>query len=129
MGREDGWDHLYADVGARIARERKAAGMSQNRLAEQIRVTRASIVNIEAGRQRAPLHVLWQIASALEIEVFALIPSRDDAMASKKPLQLDSDVVALIERATADDPRKHRQIADFIQQAKTKLASPPREAP
>lgn len=128
MTRADGWDNVYADVGGRISRARRAASISQDKLAKRVQVTRTSIVNIEAGRQRAPLHLLWQIAAVLEVEVADLIPTRADLAADRTPLQLDATVVALIEQAAADDPGTKRLLEDFIQHAKSKLTSPTRDA-
>jgi transcriptional regulator with XRE-family HTH domain len=126
--RSDGWDHIYSDVGGRIARARHAAGLSQRQLADAVRVTRTSIVNIEAGRQRAPLHVLWQIAAATDVDVAAFIPTRAELAATREPLQLDAAVVTLIEKAAADDASTKRLLMDFIQQAKATLTAPPRDA-
>jgi transcriptional regulator with XRE-family HTH domain len=102
--------------------------LSQRQLADAVRVTRTSIVNIEAGRQRAPLHVLWQIATATNVDVTAFIPTRAELAASREPLQLDADIVTLIEKAAADDTSTKRLLMDFIQQAKATLTAPPRDA-
>lgn len=128
MTRADGWDHVYAEVGGRVARARRAASLSQEKLAKLVHVTRTSIVNIEAGRQRAPLHLLWQIAVALEVEVSDLIPTRADLAADRTPLQLDATTVALIEQAAADDAGTKRLLMEFIQHAKAKLTTPSRDA-
>lgn len=128
MARADGWDHVYADVGARIARARRAMGLSQKKLADAVHVTRTSIVNVEAGRQRAPLHLLWQIAAVLGVEVAELVPTRADLAAVSAPLQLDATVVALIEQAAANDDSTKRLLVEFIQQAKSKLTLPSRDA-
>jgi transcriptional regulator with XRE-family HTH domain len=128
MTRGDEWDHIYSDVGARIARARRATGLSQQKLADAVRMTRTSIVNVEAGRQRAPLHLLWQIAAVLGVEVAELVPTRADLATVSAPLQLDATVVALIERAAANDDSTKRLLVDFIQQAKSKLTLPPRDA-
>jgi transcriptional regulator with XRE-family HTH domain len=128
MPRADGWDHVYGDVGARIARARRATGLSQKKLADAVHVTRTSIVNVEAGRQRAPLHLLWQIAAVLDVEVADLVPTRADLVANSAPLQLDATVVELIEQAAANDDSTKRLLMEFIQQAKSKLTAPPRDA-
>lgn len=73
-------DALYEEVGSRIraARERHSSKVSQASLAKKLGVSRASIVNIEAGRQRAPLTLLWRIAVALDTELAMLIPRRSE---------------------------------------------------
>lgn len=56
---------IYRAVGARVQMIREAVGMTQSELAKKIGYTRTSIVNIEAGRQRLPLHQVEEVASAL----------------------------------------------------------------
>lgn len=121
MSRGDGYDPLYEAAGEHIARSRGAAGLSQARLALKVGVTRASIVNIEKGRQRAPLHLLWQIARALGVEPSRLLPSPRELAARDAPVQLDPEVVASIERAAQNDPAAKRLLTDFIQKATTRI--------
>ena len=58
---------LYREIGRRIRRLRKAAGQTQEQLATQVGVSRASIANIEAGRQNFLLHNIYAIAEALDL--------------------------------------------------------------
>lgn len=121
MTRGDGHGQLYEAIGERIANARGAQGMSQAKLALAVGVTRASIVNIERGRQRAPLHVLWQIAAALKVEMVSLIPIERELAARDAPVQLDAKVVASIEQAAQDDPSTKRLLMNFIQKATTRM--------
>jgi transcriptional regulator with XRE-family HTH domain len=66
---------LYQHIGAAIRRKRDARGMTQAQLATAVGLLRTSIVNLEAGRQRAPLHTLYPICAVLGIEVADLLPS------------------------------------------------------
>jgi transcriptional regulator with XRE-family HTH domain len=68
---------LYKEIGKLILRYRMATKprMSQQRLADAIGLSRASIVNIERGRHRIQIHVLYDIAIALSIDPHALLPS------------------------------------------------------
>lgn len=70
---------LYIAVGERIRLEREALGMKQGELAAQLDYTRTSIVNIEAGRQRLPLHMLVQIAAVLCVPPSTLLPGTPGA--------------------------------------------------
>ena len=74
------FDELYQELGRKIrqARERHSQRLSQDVLAKRLGISRASVVNIEAGRQRAPLHVVWQIAELLGTDLTVLIPSREE---------------------------------------------------
>ena len=51
--------------------------MKQVEVAAQIGLTRASLANIEKGRQKVMLHQIYRIAEALKIEsIVDLIPRR-----------------------------------------------------
>lgn len=114
-------DRLYRLIGERIraARERVAPKLSQARLAEKLGVSRASIVNIEAGRQRAPVHVLWQIAEILSVEIGFLIPTHAEYVEEGAPVRLDAEIVEQIEEAANGDPATRRLLTAFISKART----------
>lgn len=65
---------LYRDVGRLVRAYRRKRKLSQATLAQRVGHTRTSITNIEAGRQRIPLDVLFSIASVLHIDVRELLP-------------------------------------------------------
>jgi DNA-binding XRE family transcriptional regulator len=66
---------LYKAFGARLAQAREAAGITQQSLAEKVGLSRASIANIEAGRQRVLLHQAIEIGAALRLSSIAdLLP-------------------------------------------------------
>src|SRR5690349_11139285 len=68
---------IYKRVGQAISRlrqKRRPRKMSQQELATTVGVSRASIANIEQGRHRIQLHVLYDIAAALELEPHDLLP-------------------------------------------------------
>lgn len=69
---------LYVALGNRIKNEREAQGYKQTSFAKQIGISRSSLVNIEKGRQRTPLHVLYSIAELLEINMMDLLPKRKE---------------------------------------------------
>jgi transcriptional regulator with XRE-family HTH domain len=56
--------------------------VTQQQLADQAGLTRSSIANVEAGRQRVPLHVLAAIALALKVEPQDLLPGGLESTAS-----------------------------------------------
>lgn len=58
-------DELYIKIGDRIRTLRQNKDMSQNELADHCGYSRVSVVNIEAGRQRAPVHMYGELAWAL----------------------------------------------------------------
>jgi transcriptional regulator with XRE-family HTH domain len=58
---------IYKMLGLRIRSTREALGWRQQELAEKIGLTRTSVVNIEAGRQRLLLHDVEKIAVAFHV--------------------------------------------------------------
>jgi transcriptional regulator with XRE-family HTH domain len=114
-------DRLYRLVGERIASARLGTGLSQNKLSKKLGLSRVSIVNIEKGRQRPPLHVLWKIAEALGTEITDLIPSLIQIANTEAGVHLDSNTVAMIEEAANDDPATLRRLTEFIKHARTKI--------
>jgi transcriptional regulator with XRE-family HTH domain len=67
---------LYREIGKRLKERRLELGLTQEQLAEASDVLRTSITNLEAGRQKTPLHVLYELCAVLEIEIFELLPKR-----------------------------------------------------
>jgi transcriptional regulator with XRE-family HTH domain len=67
-------ESLYRAVGESIRRRREEMQMTQSRLGAEAGVLRTSVTNIEAGRQRPPLHLLFKICAALGVETSTLIP-------------------------------------------------------
>jgi transcriptional regulator with XRE-family HTH domain len=123
MPKGDGYDLLYEVLGARIAGVRNDIGISQGKLAEKVGLSRVSIVNIEHGRQRPPLHLVWQIANVLGIEATSLIPLRQDLDDQEVSVQLDPQLVHYIEQKAEDDPTTKRLLTAFIQRVTPKIVS------
>jgi DNA-binding XRE family transcriptional regulator len=95
----DGVQGLYPAVGRKIraARERSTPRLSQHKLANRLGISRASIVNIEAGRQHAPLDLLWKIAQILELELTMLIPQNAELLAIDNVVELNDKMRKQIE--------------------------------
>lgn len=62
------------DVGVRLQRARKERGITQEELAKRLGLPRPSYANIESGRQRVPLDVVWRAAVVLGVPITALVP-------------------------------------------------------
>ena len=78
---------IYRLVGSRIAARRKELRLKQVEVAAQIGLTRASLANIEKGRQKVMLHQIYRIAEALRIEsIVDLIPRRFSTDLSDQPV-------------------------------------------
>ena len=63
----------YTYIGKRIARERKAAGLTQSLLADFTDSSPQYISHIETGRKKASLDILVRIANVLNISMDRLL--------------------------------------------------------
>ncbi len=101
---------IYKAFGRAVATRRRKLDLTQAVLADRTRMSRASIANIESGRQNVSLHHVYSLAEALELaKVSDLLP------ASSKPLaQEEFDVILSDEHMT---PRGKAQITDLIASA------------
>lgn len=64
---------VYRLLGAKIEQTRTMLGWTQAELAKKVGLTRTSICNIEAGRQRMPLHYVEKFAIAFNAQPKALL--------------------------------------------------------
>ncbi|MCG7400388.1 helix-turn-helix domain-containing protein [Caballeronia zhejiangensis] len=62
-------EDIYPLVGETIRTRRKRLSLTQDQLATKMQMSRASLANIEAGRQKILLHHLYSFAEALELDV------------------------------------------------------------
>jgi len=67
-------DPLYVEFGKRVKAARRSAELTQAELAKAIGLTRTSVANIEAGRQRAFLDTVYGIADAVRCAPQELLP-------------------------------------------------------
>ena len=65
---------LYRSIGEAVRKRRRALGLTQQQLADRLGISRASLANIEVGRQRMLVHHLYGLARELGVEVPALLP-------------------------------------------------------
>jgi transcriptional regulator with XRE-family HTH domain len=66
---------LYLRLGQLVRQHRERLGVNQADIGGAVGLSRASIANIETGRQRIPLHHLYRLARALKVDVNALLPT------------------------------------------------------
>lgn len=69
---------LYQILGNRIKTRREEIRLNQNELGEKAGVGRTSISNIEQGRQKPPLSVIYNICHALDIDIHSVLPSYNE---------------------------------------------------
>lgn len=67
---------IYVTLGEAVSIRRKRLGLTQGQVAKKIGVSRESIANIEAGRQRVLLHHVYGLMRALDLKAITdLIPA------------------------------------------------------
>lgn len=66
---------LYEKIGEKVVECRKSQSLSQQDLADKIHVNRATISSVESGRQQTSIHLLYNIADALDVEIAYFLPS------------------------------------------------------
>jgi DNA-binding XRE family transcriptional regulator len=74
---------LYQKIGQKLRQKREAANLTQAKLAEDVGVLRTSITNIEAGRQKAPLHLIYELCAVLQIDIKDVFPPIHDLIESQ----------------------------------------------
>lgn len=60
-------ESCYQRLGSALRERRTIMGFTQETIANQLGISRTSLVNIEAGRQRIALHDVFAFSSALQI--------------------------------------------------------------
>ncbi len=95
---------LYEALGDLIRRKRKQVPLTQKELSARLGVSRASIANIETGRQKILVHQLLQLAAVLEIPAENLLaaaagePAHEDVGDLPLPNHLSSKQKSQISR-------------------------------
>lgn len=101
---------LYETLGNRIKEEREKAKYKQTNFAQLLMISRASLVNIEKGRQRAPLHVIYEIARILKIPVTFLLPDLNAILESEVPKNIQEK----IEKKSAGNQELQQKLMEFV---------------
>jgi transcriptional regulator with XRE-family HTH domain len=67
-------DPIYWHIGAVVRDRRKLLRMTQDKLARRLAISRASLANVETGRQRLLVHQLYRLATELGLQPSDLLP-------------------------------------------------------
>lgn len=78
------YEEVKAYVGRWIVNHRQEKGMTQEQLADAVRITMRSMKDYEDGRQSIPITVLYRIAYTLEREMADFLPKAPFLKPSKK---------------------------------------------
>ena len=77
---------VYAKFGEILRTVRRDRDMSQLELANEIGISRSSLSNIEAGRQRVYLDQCFKFASALDAATIEVLLPSLDVVSHEKPI-------------------------------------------
>lgn len=110
---------IYPLIGEAIRSRRKRLSLTQDKLAAALQISRASLANIEAGRQKVLVHHLYDIADALQLDVKDLLvempkastpteqdlplPAGLDARQKMQVLRVFSDAASPVEESVEID--------------------------
>lgn len=94
---------LRKEVGRRLRDCRQRQHLSQTEVASFAGILRTSLANIESGRQRLPLPVLYKLAVALDTDVCTLLPPAEEMATSDDvvPIEIDGHVRHVTRRTAA----------------------------
>jgi len=77
-------DYLYQLIGERLASARKRKlSLSQDAIAERLHISRTSVSNIERGKQKAPLSLLYLYCIEIDKDINEIIPSLNEVVTKK----------------------------------------------
>jgi transcriptional regulator with XRE-family HTH domain len=94
---------LYRVLGQNVARLRKAKELTQAKVAAEIGLTRASLANIETGRQKVLMHHVFMLANALGCaSVLDLVPASFTFAGVDQPVSVHGSPLSEHEHAQID---------------------------
>lgn len=87
----------------RLARQGANGALTQAELAKSVGLERTSITNLEKGSQKVPLHVLYAVCRALNVDVADVLPPLSEVVRRESSTQLDL-ISASAQQASAGRP-------------------------
>lgn len=94
---------VYKMLGRNVAVHRERLRMTQAEVASRIGLTRASLANIESGRQRVMLHHIYLLLDVLELKsILDLIPAKVRRVESIEKLSFSGSATSESEQAQVE---------------------------
>ena len=81
-------DGLYSHIGEQLKNHREKIGLTQLELANRVALERTSITNIERGKQKLPIHVLFGVCKALGVSPSEVMPRVEQVADSPEMTQI-----------------------------------------
>jgi UDP-N-acetylglucosamine 1-carboxyvinyltransferase len=106
---------FYVRFGHAVRDARLQRGLTQTDVGEELGLTRASVANIEAGRQQCSLHTAAVLARVVQVPLHDLVPNEgpglgpdDDRILGSVPPRLRSDVALVLNSSRGLAPAADR---------------------
>ena len=68
-------ENIYLEIGKRIREQRKACGLTQEKLAEHLNTIMQYISRLERAENKVSIEYLYRIAQALDCSIYTLLPA------------------------------------------------------
>lgn len=100
---------IYRQLGQNVARLRNERRRTQAEVAAQIGLTRASLANIETGRQKVLMHHVFRLANALDCaSILDLVPGSFVFADDNSPITTNGSTLS---------DQQHALVQHFVQTA------------
>jgi len=105
---------FYEKLGENIKEARRRQNMNQEELGEKLGLSRVSVVNIETGKQRLPLHVLGDISDILKVKISELVPDIANQQDNMGDNSIDPNTFSKILRESNDDSNSPEKVINYL---------------
>ncbi len=113
-------ERLHGIIGENIRIAREKACLKQETLANMLDMSRASIINIEKGRQSPPLYLIWEISNVLKVPIQSFfVQQAPDADASQsrsqvEQVELEEKIAKSLAKHFAPDDESIKNVTTFL---------------
>lgn len=105
---------FYEKLGENIKEARRRQNMNQEELGVKLGLSRVSIVNIETGKQRLPIHVLGDITNILKVKMSELVPEVVSQANNILDTSIDPNTLNKIIRESKDDSNSPEKVINYL---------------
>lgn len=110
---------LYKILGDRIKDRRLSLEMSQTDLSLILKdLKRASISNIEKGRQHPPLDTVYRICDALRLDIHTILPTYSEVLDYIEKNNTDSKIERFLDNLDVEDKLTLEKIKNLLNKDK-----------
>lgn len=110
-------ERLHRVIGENIRFARERANLKQEAFADRIGLSRASVINIEKGRQAPPLYLIWEISRILEVPVQDFFPKQEpytNLTENKNSVELEESIVKSLDKHFDPAEESKEKVISFL---------------